>query len=53
MNQDQISNLLLDLYDIRNALTDEVKAQPKDSEGSEFTIGDLLDDAIEMLEGQE
>jgi hypothetical protein len=50
MTNDELSKLLLDLYDVRNALPAEVLAMPKDSEGSESTIGDLLDDAIEMLE---
>ena len=50
MTQDELSNLLLDLYDIRNALPAEVLAMPKDSEGSEFTVADLLDDGIAMLE---
>lgn len=50
MDDNQISNLLCDLYDIRNALTEEELARPKDNEGTEFTIGDLLGDAIQMLE---
>lgn len=53
MNQDQLSNLLLDLYDIRNALPARVLKMPKDNEGTDFTIGDLLDDAIQMLEGEQ
>lgn len=50
MTNDELSKLLLDLYDIRNVLPAEVLAMPKDNEGSEFTIGELLDDAIETLE---
>lgn len=52
LTQDQITNLLCDLRDIRHALLPKVLSQPKDNEGTEFTIGDLLDDAIEMLEGE-
>lgn len=50
MTNDELSKLLLDLYDVRNALPAEVLAMPKDNEGTEFTIGELLDDAIEALE---
>ena len=50
MSQDDITNLLCDLRDIRNALSADTLNQPKDNEGTEFTIGDLLDDAIAMLE---
>lgn len=50
MTRDELSGLLLDLYDIRSALPAEVLAMPKDNEGTEFTIQDLLDDAIETLE---
>lgn len=53
MTQDEISNLLCDLRDIRSALPQKVLAMFKDNEGSEFTIGSLLDDAIELLEAQQ
>ena len=46
-----IRSALLDLYDIRNSLSEDVKNQPKDSEGSEITIGDCLTDVIETIEG--
>lgn len=52
MTNDQLSNLLFDLIDIRDALPARVLKMPKDNEGTDFTIGDLLDDAIQMLEGQ-
>ena len=50
MNYEELSSLYFDLTDIRNMLPDEVKSMPKDNEGSEFTIGELLDDAISTLE---
>lgn len=49
MTPDDISNLLLDLIDIRDALSPRALKKPKDNEGTELTIGDLLDDAIELL----
>jgi len=53
INTNDLSSALLDLYDVRNALPEAVKNLPKDSEGSEITIGDCLDDAIAFLESLE
>jgi hypothetical protein len=38
------------MYDIRRALPAEIKDQPKDGDGTDYTIGDLIDGVIEMLE---
>jgi hypothetical protein len=46
----QINNALCDLYDIRGALSAEIKNQLKDNEGTEATIGDCLADVIALLE---
>ena len=48
-----ISSALCDLYDVKNALSNEIKNQPKDADGSELTIGDCINDAIECLESLE
>jgi len=47
----KLSSALLDLYDIQNSLSEDIKNQPKDNEGSEITIGDCLTDVIETIEG--
>lgn len=46
---DDLSNLLCDLEDIRRTLPRKVLGQPKDNDGTDFTIGDLLDDAVDTL----
>ena len=47
----EISNLLCDLYDIREmAEYHEFGQLPKDIDGTDLTIKDLLDDAIQELE---
>lgn len=48
--KNEISSALCDLYDIRGALSAEVKNQLKDSEGTEATISDCLEDVIDLLE---
>jgi hypothetical protein len=45
-----LSSALLDMYDIRNALPDKVKKMPKDNEGTDYTVGECIDDVIEFLE---
>ena len=46
----EISKALLDMYDVRNSLSKDIKNQPKDSDGSDITIGDCIDDVIMFLE---
>jgi hypothetical protein len=50
MKQDHLTTMLMDMYDIRRALPAEIKDQPKDGDGTDYTIGDLIDGVIEMLE---
>ncbi len=50
MNQNDLSSMLMDLYDLRRTIPKDVKAMPKDNEGTDFTIGEVLDDLIEKLE---
>lgn len=49
LTHEEVGDLLADLSDLRAALPDDVLAMPKDNEGTEFTICDLLDDQIEFL----
>jgi len=46
----EVSSALCDMYDIRNALPDKVKKMPKDNEGTDYTVGECVDDVIEFLE---
>ena len=51
MNKDSISDALFDAYDIKNTLTHhQLLHLLKDSDGTEFTIGDCLDNIIHILE---
>jgi hypothetical protein len=53
INQNNLSSAICDMYDIREALTDKIKNKPKDSDGTDITIGDCIDDVILFLEGLE
>jgi hypothetical protein len=48
-----LTTMLMDMYDIRRALPREIKNKPKDGDGTDYTIGDLIDGVIEMLESYE
>lgn len=49
MTLEQLQIVLFDLYDVRDALPNAIKAREK-SNGSEETIGEALNDAIAFLE---
>jgi hypothetical protein len=58
MIQAQIPNVVLqslicDAHDLRRAIPANIQRRPKDNDGTEFTIGQLLDDLIETLESYE
>ena len=45
-----LQSLICDAYDLKRAIPANIQRQPKDNEGTEFTIGEVLDDLIEVLE---
>lgn len=47
---DSITSALLDMYDIKNSLSDDIKNQPKDNDGTDITVGNCIDDVIKTLE---
>jgi NTP pyrophosphatase (non-canonical NTP hydrolase) len=50
VSPNDLTSALCDLQDVRNALSERIKNRPKDSEGTEITIGDCLDDVIYFLQ---
>jgi len=51
-NWNDIADALFDAYDIKNALTyHQLLHLLKDNDGTEFTIGDCIDNIIHVLEG--
>ena len=63
--ENELKNALLDMYDVRNNLSSvvfrtnnpeavsglmKVLDTPKDSDGTDFTVGDCIDDVISFLE---
>jgi len=54
MDKDELSNALLDMYDIRTqAKQTNFSAKPKDNDGTIFTLGDCIEDVITFLENLE
>ena len=66
--ENELKNALLDMYDVRNKLSSAVIRTnnpeavsglmkvldiPKDNDGTDFTIGDCIDDVISFLERYE
>ena len=50
LNLNDTSSALCDIYDIKRALSKQIKSQPKDNEGTDITIGDCIDDVVIFLE---
>jgi hypothetical protein len=50
MRLDHIQVALFAAYDIRNALSKEMKKLPADRDGTEYTLGESIDDVIAFLE---
>ena len=48
--EEKISDCLFDAIDIRNVLKKSILNLPKDSDGTDTTIGDCLDNIIETFE---
>lgn len=48
--QDDIKSALLDMYDIRYALPEDIKKMPKDDDGTDITIEDCINAVISTLE---
>ena len=52
LDQNQVSNAVLNMYDIRNALSKRIKNKPlNDDAATDYSIGDCIDDVILFLEG--
>ena len=49
-SHNDIESALMDMYDLRRAISKKVKNQPKDNEGTDTTIGDCIDAVVEVLE---
>lgn len=53
INENALSDAVLNMYDIRNALSERVKNKSLHEPTTDYTIGDCLDDVILFLEGLE
>jgi hypothetical protein len=54
LDQNQVSNAVLNMYDIRDTLSKRIKNKPlNDDTDSDYSVGDCIDDVILFLEGIE
>ena len=53
VNPDDLSFMLLEMYDLRNVLPKKVKAMKANDPDTDYTVGDLIDVVIEKLEEYE
>lgn len=50
MTKDDFNFVLLEMYDLRNVLPAKVKAMKANDEGTDYTVGDLIDAVIGKIE---
>lgn len=48
--RERIESAMIDMYDIRNSLSEDIKKMPKDDDGTDITIGDCINAVISTLE---
>ena len=53
VKSDDLSFMLMEMYDLRNVLPTKVKAMKANDDDTDYTIGDLIDSVIEKLEEYE
>lgn len=53
VNPDDLSFMLMEMYDLRNVLPKKVKAMKANDEDTDYTVGDLIDEVIKRLEEYE
>ena len=54
LDQNKVSDAVLNMYDIRDALSKRIKNKPlTDDTDSDYSIGDCIDDVIMFLESLE
>lgn len=54
LDQNEVSNAVLNMYDIRDALSKRTKSKPlHDDTGSDYSVGDCIGDVILFLESLE
>ena len=46
----KVTPALCDMYDLKRSIPKNIKKLPKDNEGTQYTIGECIDDVIDFLE---
>tara|TARA_R100001369_G_scaffold37644_1_gene63032 strand:+ start:4233 stop:4409 length:177 start_codon:yes stop_codon:yes gene_type:complete len=46
----KLTSALCDMYDLKRSIPKNIKKLPKDNEGTQYTIGECIDDVIDYLE---
>ena len=49
----KLTSAICDMEDIKRIIPKKVKSLPKDNEGTEYTIGECIDDVLEYLKEME
>ena len=51
VNLNELNSVSVDLHDVMKAIPEKIRNKPKDTEGTEITIGECLDDIRSFING--
>ena len=49
IDMDKLTSAICDMEDIKRSIPKDIKSLPKDHDGTEYTIGECIDDVLEYL----
>ena len=49
IDMNKLTSAICDMEDIKRNIPKKIKSLPKDNEGTEYTIGECIDDVLEYL----
>ena len=52
-NSDDLASAICDMWDIKRSVPKDIQKLPKDNEGTEYTIGECIDDVLDYLQSLE
>ena len=52
-NPNDLTSAICDMWDIKRSVPKDIQKLPKDNEGTEYTIGECIDDVLNYLQSLE
>jgi hypothetical protein len=53
MSNNDLTSAICDMWDIKRSVPKDIQKLPKDNEGTDYTIGECIDDVLDYLHSKE